>query len=150
MVFSELVLRWDNRKIKSDRQSQRDFLDFVIDGKSLYQTFETISYDLISCLGWGLQDEQQQAKLRLTLQASTDFPNQRQSLYICPECGDLGCGAISLRVVEQSGLIIWQDFGYENNFEDCVHWVPELTNLGPFRFDLNDYKGTILKAPSCM
>ena len=39
---------------------------------------------------------------------------------MCPECGDLGCGAVTV-VIERSGdKIIWRDFGFESNSDEVT------------------------------
>lgn len=35
---------------------------------------------------------------RLVGEASGDLPDGRVSLYVCPECGDLRCGAVTARL----------------------------------------------------
>jgi hypothetical protein len=59
---------------------------------------------------------------RLLLREKADLPNERRSLFICAECGDLGCGAITLEVHNENGKISWSNFGYENTCEDRVQF----------------------------
>src|SRR4051812_35677270 len=107
------------RREGGNGKTQRDYLDFVIDDKPL---FEEIRGDLISCLGWFIPEQNIKAIERLLLKEPADFVNNRRSLYVCPECGDLGCGAVSI-VIEQIGdKIVWRDFGYQNNYEDEVNF----------------------------
>jgi hypothetical protein len=39
----------------------------------------------------------------------------------------------------------WQDFGYPNNYEPEIHGE-HLKRLGPFEFDLGDYKNKLITA----
>jgi hypothetical protein len=55
---------------------------------------------------------------RLLLTSEADFPNERRSLFVCAECGDLGCGAVTLSVTRVGGKVVWSDFGYENTYEE--------------------------------
>jgi hypothetical protein len=41
------------------------------------------------------------------------------AIYICPECGDIGCGAYCCKIEKINGMYIWKDFSYENNFEEA-------------------------------
>src|SRR2546423_128811 len=97
-------------------QSERRFLDFVIDGKSLYELVAK-RYDNISVLRLDQQfaaDSVLAAK-RLMLKEPADLLCERRSLFSCPECSmnDLGCGANSI-VVEQTEIsLTWKDFGFE-------------------------------------
>lgn len=120
-------------------KTQRDYFDFVVGDESLS---EKLGGDLISCLGWTVPDQNEKSVRRLLLEEPADFPKNRRSLYICPECGDLGCGAISI-VVEQIGNeIIWRDFALEYNYSDDL--ISQ--DLGPFIFDKSDYEKIIKSA----
>jgi hypothetical protein len=44
------------------------------------------------CAGF-VESETLKAVDRLLLMSDADFPNDRRSLFVCAECGDLGCGA---------------------------------------------------------
>lgn len=94
-------------------QTKRGFLDFCIDGSSLYDGLTDRGFDDISCVGWGDVQGQQVAIDRLLCQAPADFPGEKISLYICAECGDLACGAISLIIQEEEGFVVWKDFGFQ-------------------------------------
>jgi hypothetical protein len=124
-------------------QTERNYLDFVLDGQSLT---ERMRYDLVSvlCEEWALE-EREKSVARLLLEGAADFLDGRRSLYVCAECGDIGCGAVSI-VVEQSGrTVLWRDFGYQNNYEPQIHGE-HLKPIGPFEFDLDDYKSKLMSA----
>jgi hypothetical protein len=74
-------------------QSERNFLDFIVDGQSLS---ERTRYDLVSvlCKEW-VPEERERSVLRLLGEEAADFPDDRRSILVCPECGDVGCGAVS-------------------------------------------------------
>lgn len=63
--------------------------------------------------------------------------------YVCSECGDIGCGAITGLITEAVDVMIWSDFAYE--FKDysapdepiVYQWFRD---VGPFRFDRNEYR----------
>lgn len=122
--------------------TQREYLDFVVDGVSLS---EKVGGDLASCLGWLIPDENARAVRRLLLEEPADFPNDRRSLYVCPECGDLGCGAVSVVIEAAGSRIIWRDFGFENNYEDEVvsSWY---AGVGPLVFNKTEYEAVIRSA----
>ncbi|MDQ3754796.1 MAG: hypothetical protein M3371_08700 [Acidobacteriota bacterium] len=141
---SELKLEWAKRE-GGFAQSRRDFLDFAIDGQSLSTMLNVEESDLISCLGWFVADENTKAVRQLLLQEPADLPNNRRTLYVCPEGGDIGCGAVSLIIEQVGDKIIWRDFGYENNYEDVVH-TESYEDVGPFIFDRAEYEVAIAKA----
>jgi hypothetical protein len=44
---------------------------------------------------------------RLQGETQPDYPPNRVAIYVCPECGDLGCGAITVAVSREEGTVIW-------------------------------------------
>jgi len=100
---------------------------------------------MVSCLGWFVPEENAKAARRLLLEEAADLPDNRRTLYVCPECGDIGCGAVSLVVERVEDKIIWRDFGYENNYEEVVR-TEGYENVGPFVFDRAEYEEAIKKA----
>ena len=137
---SDLKLEWKRREGGGGRP-QRDFLDFVVDGQPLSE----LVGDYISCLGWVDAEENTKAARRLLLKEPADLPNDRRTLYICPECGDIGCGALSVVVERVGNKIIWRDFGFENNYENIIQRTG-FEGIGPFTFDDRSYDRTIRKA----
>ena len=138
---SKLSLAWKRRE-GGPNWTERNYLDFAVDERPLS---EALGGDLASCLGWLDPVENNEAVRRLLLEGPADLPSGRRSLYVCPECGDLGCGAISL-VVERAGdKIVWRDFGYENNYEAAVR-AEGYEGVGPFVFDRADYERVIRQA----
>jgi hypothetical protein len=137
--------------LKTDRtvsglgsQTKRTFLDFVVDGVSLYDEIGRRS-DLISTL-WVeppmAKEEQDKAIRRLLTLESGDVSDGRVSLYVCPECGDLGCGVISVQIDVADNQITWRDFGYENNYEKHVE-RDSYSSVGPFHFDRSVYEAIL-------
>jgi hypothetical protein len=82
---------------------------------------------------------------RLLLKSEADLPDDRRSLFVCAECGDLGCGAITLSVKQVDDSVVWCDFGYENNYEAGV-WRDDYKDVGPFEFDFHQYESALLDA----
>lgn len=136
-----LRLEWKCREGGGGR-TQRDYLDFIVDGQPFS---ENVGGDLASCLGWFDPEENTKAVRRLMLEEPADFRNNRGSLYVCSECGDLGCGAVST-VIEQVGdKIIWRDFGHQNDYEEKVVFG-EYRNMNPLVFNRVEYEKAIKSA----
>lgn len=57
---------------------------------------------------------------------------------MCPECGDLDCGTISVAISRDGEAIVWEEFGFENTYEAEVR-RNRLEDVGPFRFDARAY-----------
>jgi hypothetical protein len=123
-------IKYPNGTYKSERQ----FLDFVVDGQSLWEVVGK-PRDLVSVLCAEYSPaESVRAVNRLRLTEKADFPGDRRSLFICSACGDLGCGAITALVVRQGDTIVWKDFGFENNYEENIN-LADYKGVGPFGFD---------------
>ena len=124
-------------------QSERNFLDFIVDGQSLA---EMTHHDLVSvlCQEW-LPEERERSVRRLLGEEAADFADDRRSILVCAECGDIGCGAVSAVVDFSDKTALWRDFGYQNNYEPEIH-CEHLKNIGPFEFDLSDYKSKLIRA----
>ena len=83
----ELSLAWRERQLKGPGRTPRRFLDFQVDGQSLY---DLIAEDRVSCLGWFAPAEDDCAAHRLLLTEEPEFEG-RVAVYVCPECGDIYC-----------------------------------------------------------
>ena len=143
LTLSPLV-RSGVRMSAGARKSERHFLDFVVNGRSLWQAVgegnDTVS---ILCAEF-VMDETIAALERLLLQREADIPSGRRSLFVCAECGDLGCGAITALMVKDGNSILWKDLGRENNYEKEVEVGP-FRNIGPFAFDAARYQYVLLE-----
>jgi hypothetical protein len=137
---SELRLEWRRREGGGGR-TQRDFLDFIVDGRPLSESVG----DQVSCLGWLAPEENTRAARRLLLEEPADLPNNRRTLYVCAECGDVGCGVVSVVVERDGDKVVWRDFGYENDYEGVVH-AEDFEGVGPFTFDRAAYGRAIRQA----
>src|SRR5215213_5534877 len=112
-VTSTLDVVWTTRAGGGGRR-ERSFLDFVIDGVTLSSRMNA---DFVSPFGWLDPQEKEASIERLLRKSPPDMPHDRTTLYVCPECGDVGCGAVTVVVEAGVGVIIWKDFGIENNYE---------------------------------
>ena len=121
------------------RRTGRNYLDYFISGTSLSELLNASNHDLIGSLGWGLNQEAEWQDIDLFLgkEVSTSVVN-RVSLFVCPECGELGCGAITVRVAWQNNLMVWSDFGFENGIDEPD--MSEFKHIGPFYFEKRQYE----------
>jgi len=119
-------------------KADRKYIDFIVSGQSLGQLFGLPDFDLIGTFGWSDNKEYEDKQIDEFLGlVKSELESGRTCFYVCPECGDIGCGAITgiIEVTEKN--VIWKDFGYENNYSE-----PDLTDykeIGPFTFDKKQY-----------
>lgn len=126
----------------SSNSTERYFCDFLVNGHSLLEMLDKLSgskdgqpSDLIGSFVVGYPEHNQQKRDQLLLAAQPDTESGRIMLYICPECGDLGCGAYTVRVEKTGNHYTWNDFAYENGYEP-----PHLIANTAFTFDAAAYE----------
>lgn len=117
--------------------AERNYYDFVISGLSAKTKLRADKYDLISPFGWG--DEKYQVELirQFTGWKKPELPNGRIMIYVCPECGDIGCGCISAEIEVTEDKVIWKNFGYESDAPD-IDFKP-YEDIPPIEFDKEEY-----------
>ncbi|MEL6527285.1 MAG: hypothetical protein AAFQ07_16390, partial [Chloroflexota bacterium] len=82
---------------------------------------------------------------RLLLKGAPDLPDNHYSLYVCAECGDIGCGAISVRIEQRQNQIIWQEFLYQNNYDESITFKPKsFDRVDPSSFEIEAYRALLL------
>ena len=131
------------------RKASRYFLDFAVNGEQLAPKVRLAGYDLISCLWLHNATAAQQsvrAAHRLLGQVKGDAPHGRVSVYGCAECGDLGCGAITVRLQVTEDRVLWADWGYQNSYEDEVFDLDDVVGLRDFHFDIHEYEQVLAQA----
>ena len=114
-------------------------LDFHISGRPLINRVERLGQDLVPAIGSLEGPVETALRGRLREEGMGDLRSGRVALYVCPLCGDLGCGALAARVVRDGPDIIWQDFA----MEDDAQVQKEIERLGPFRFDFEQYRDAL-------
>jgi hypothetical protein len=142
LPLSALTLRWARRKA-GKFVTGRSYLDFVIDGRSLAKRLDWS--DAVTLLGWLAPEQHEVVLSELLLLRPTALAENRRELYVCPECGDIGCGSITAVVTRQGDRVIWSDFAhYVDHSEDGAHTVGRspFAHIGPFAFDAGAYAAT--------
>lgn len=122
------------------RKTEREFLDFVINGQSLWQICEEERFDIVSCL-WLPTIFESNVK-RLLLEAPPSLSDGRCAIYICPECGGIDCGALVVRIEMLSDRVIWRDFAFVNSYEEYP--LESFKIFDPVVFDLDAYRNLLL------
>lgn len=144
MPMSSFELRWQDRRVGANQTPVR-FLDFVVDGRSLY---ERHGADFVAPLGWLAPDEDRRAADRLLRKAPPDV-DDRVALYVCPECGDLDCGVISARIERDGDAIVWRDLAFSSAGEDggWRHDTAGFADWPELRFEARAYWEAITDRP---
>lgn len=133
--MNTLELRWvESKVVAKSHQQSRKFLDFFINGKSLLGLLSPES-KLISPFGWAENKAYERETLKqFRVQKPSDLESGRIMLYVCAECGDIGCGAVTFSIKDMGDRIQWSDFGSEGGDE-----VIELIDFPALIFERQQY-----------
>lgn len=108
--------------------------EFVLDGRLLREHCERSAkqtFDVVSPIGWTSPGYQTAFVERLLLRQSAVLPSGRREVLVCPECADLGCGCISADMSSDGDYFVWDEIGYENDYD------PEMLLIFPMgRFEI--------------
>ncbi|MFF9065759.1 hypothetical protein ACF09E_10420 [Streptomyces sp. NPDC014891] len=114
-------------------------LDLVVDGRALlHRLHGAEGADTVSPLAGDLPPALRAEHVRALLAPDADgappLPGGRRVVYSCPDCEDLGCGAVTA-VVEHDGQdVVWRDFAWQTG--PSVDLEREgYPGVGPYRFD---------------
>lgn len=64
------------------------------------------------------------------------------SVDVCSECGDLGCGALTVELGWTPDRVMWLAWGYLNNYEDTINAV-DVPGLDELSFDRAQYEAVL-------
>lgn len=117
---------------------ERRFLDFVVNGISLWKILQAEKIQHISCL-W-LPTPNPTIVRRLLGKEPPDLPEGRCALYVCHICGQPDCGVISVFIEVQAAQVIWSRFSHQTDRPRSIKPMKTLAKLEPMTFDLNEYR----------
>jgi hypothetical protein len=70
------------------------------------------------------------------------LPDGRTPLYLCAECGGLGCGAVTAVIERDDDSVAWRSLGHQTDYDSFVDYEP-FKDLGPYRFHITSYDATL-------
>jgi hypothetical protein len=118
---------------------KRRYYDFTINGRALRTMVDP--GDNIGLFGWLPHDVEVGFARSLLLREPSKLPSGRVPLYICPECGDLGCQSLSVRAIEEPDRFVWTEFAYEANYDAGP--ATKFIEVRPFSFEKRAYEAAI-------
>lgn len=133
---------------------ERRTVDFVINGKSLFAATNAGQLDMCGCFSPDYfmsenvlaRDVNEQIAKIFTFERPTNIAPNRVALFVCPECDDLACGAITLELSRDGDTVRWARFAYENGYDDTQTNFDTYAGIGPFEFQFGPYADIIRKA----
>lgn len=128
----------------ASHKHERHSVDFLVNGISLFTATKASQLDFCGRFSSDLTVEQNNEIKRIfSLDGTPDTSTGRFMLFVCPECADLGCGAITLSIERLGGSYVWSEFAYENGYDDTATDFASYASLGPFRFNAEHYLATL-------
>jgi hypothetical protein len=123
--------------------------DVAIDGRKLQEHFVGrggVHPSQLFALGWnGAQvDAQHEDFERFLARRASTLLSGRVPVLVCEECGDIGCGAIAVRIEGNGSFVSWSDWAFENGYEPArpLDWS---TYPKAFQFDLTEYEEALTR-----
>ncbi|MEU3663245.1 oxidoreductase [Streptomyces sp. NPDC032940] len=121
-----------------DYQVHRNFVDFIVDGRSLL--FRLSDLDAVSPLASDVPPAIFTAQVRsLLLETDAPLPGGRYVIYGCPDCEDLACGAVTAVIQRDGDDFVWRDFAWQTG-EHADLEFNGYHGIGPFRFSGTEYR----------
>jgi hypothetical protein len=69
------------------------------------------------------------------LKQKTRLLDGRVELYICNDCGNIGCGSITAKIIDRGDKIIWTEFGEQSSEDE----IDEFINVEEIVFERKNY-----------
>jgi len=104
------------------------------------------SPDYANCGNKLARDENERIAKTFSFESPADIAEDRVALFVCPQCGDLGCGAITCRLSRHGETVRWSQFAYEDGFDDDQNDFERYSAIGPFEFATDEYLAAIANA----
>lgn len=124
-----------------DYQVHRDFMDFIVDGRSLL--FRLSDLDAVSPLASDVPPAIFTAQVRsLLLETDAPLPGGRYVIYGCPECADLACGAVTAVILRDGDDFVWRDFAWQTGEQADLEFNG-YHGIGPYRFPGDGYRAAL-------
>ncbi|WP_328500673.1 oxidoreductase [Streptomyces sp. NBC_00457] len=132
------AIRAGGVRANGDYQVHRDFVDFIVNDRPLL--FQLSDLDAVSPLASDVPPAIFTAQVRsLLLEIDAPLPGGRYVIYGCPECEELGCGAVTAVIEQEGDDYLWRDFAWQtDDYADLT--LNGYHGIGPFRFRGAEYR----------
>lgn len=121
-------------------RAERRYQDFKIGRRRLTDLIKV--GDRASVLGWLPRELERLHCRQLLLETPSALASGRVPLYLCPECADLGCGAVTVTIHRAGDLVTWSGFHHEGPIDDATPVEP-VRELRDFTFAWQAYRDAL-------
>lgn len=118
------------------------YWDLAVDGRLLRDSLVVGDYAPVFVLNWpgGMPRE----VLVLLGERPSELSTGRVPIFVCPVCGDLGCGSMTVAVDRSAETVVWREFGWETDYVvDEDDEDNDQRPGGPFTFARDQYEGEL-------
>ena len=116
-MIKTLQLSWTKHQSKDT--SDQQYLDYIVSGQSLREYLGIDNKSSVTPFGFFPHKvELKRSFKEFRLQQKTYLPGDRIELYICECCGDIGCGAITAKIIDKGDKIIWTNFANQSRHDE--------------------------------
>jgi hypothetical protein len=127
-------------------QAARSYLDFAVNRRPLSKLID--ARDHIAVFGWLDRAREKSFAMQLLLRTASEIVSGHAPIYICPECADLGCGAITVCVTFRDDCVVWSDLGWDDVHARASPYAPApkkrlFDDVRDFWFDRDAYVATL-------
>ena len=129
-----------------ERKTLVTSIDFIVDGQSLFEILQAEENNLVGTFSPRWKNGKETAKIFLQ-KKKPDLEDGRVLIYCCAVCGDIDCGGITVKMIQEGDFIKWFDFA--DNYGDSNTTKRQFQQkIGPFYFKFGDYSKVIKTAVS--
>jgi hypothetical protein len=94
----------------------KKYIDIFVDGASARKVLDIEEADVITPY---FADSKSNLHSMLTaLSDKNDLPSNIAPIYVCPECGDYGCGVFGWKIDVGDKDVRWHGFQWDDNLEE--------------------------------
>lgn len=127
LILQQAVLRRSLADGNVTRYPESHYLDYAIDGQILTERLP-VARGMVTPLNRAWLPTVNGAIEELLGRRRTEGLNPgRVALFVCGECGNLGCGAVTANLVVEDDRVSWSHFAWDNGYEptDPIENAPD-------------------------
>lgn len=137
-------IKFIKRILETDKKrniESKCFYDILIDNKSIFDELE--SDDNNACIFGFYNDKNLNIDIvnQFLKTKDSELQTGRIMLLVCRECGDIGCGAITLEVQKNEDSYVWKNFAHENDSFELIE--TDFLDIEPKEFSKNEYENAL-------
>ena len=137
-----LTLQRATRKIGVN-QTPREYLDFFVSGRSLKTILNIQDSDYFTPFEWSSSHDHKKHFLNVfRLNERSELATGRVMIYVCAECGDIDCGAITAVIKDCGESMVWSEFGYETDYAGLTEKYLQIEQI---KFERSSYFSAFAK-----